>query len=79
MISSARGAARVWEPAPSAERLPPPPGGLCLAGPALECLPVTLSPVQAARGAGVSGVHSTGEEGHLSLGREQGEEVREGG
>ena len=82
VISSARRgggrAARVWEPAPTAWWPPPPSRDGRLSGPALERLPVTLSPVRVARGAGVSGVQSNWEQGHLSPGRELGEEVGEG-
>lgn len=57
VISSARGAARPWEPAPTAERLPSPVDGARLVLP-WNAFPVTLSPMRAARGTEASGAHS---------------------
>ena len=42
------GAARVWEPAPTAWAAPPPGDALGQPWPGTPCLPVTLSPVRAA-------------------------------
>ena len=57
VISSAQGAARPWEPAPTAERLPSPVDGARLVLP-WNAFAVTLSPTRAARGAEASGAHS---------------------